>query len=308
MLHENLKANRSRYAARGPLPQRLASRALSIASLSSALGCSLVVDAQREQCSTNVDCQQRGPAFADALCVENMCQADPVWACLGSVEEPLAQEAVEASLRTLSFIDGSGIPGIHARLYSAVDFALLTPLDAADTDSEGNATLSVPAGFAGFILLEAEGVIESSIVYATSPITTTEGFGAIYAGPPGASGNLVSLIGAVPQAGRGIALVSALGCDSGGGTGATLAFSGETQGSTPFYAFNGVASSSATKLDGTGQAGIVNVRPGVIGIETRWKEEAVSSASVLIRADTVTQVTLLPGRTGQGFGGVVGGQ
>jgi len=52
----------------------------------------------------------------------------------------------------------------------------------------------------------------------------------------------------------------------------------------------------------------VNVRPGVIGIETRWKEEAVSSASVLIRADTVTQVTLLPGRTGQGFGGVVGGQ
>ena len=178
---------------------------------------------------------------------------------------------------------------------------LETPLDTAVSDAEGRATLSVPAGREVFVALEAEGVIEPGLFYPPPPITAEAGFGPMYAGTPGASGGLVGLIGAVPQAGRGIALTVIRDCVASGGAGAAIVYTGETQGSTPFYSFNGIASSSARELDASGQAGIVNVRPGVIGIEIRSGDELVSTTSVLVRADSVTQVTLLPGMTAQGF-------
>jgi hypothetical protein len=279
---------------------RLGLLGLTLACLSGALGCSLVVDAQREQCSTNLDCQIRGPAFAEAMCVENLCQTDPTWACADSAET-LEQQAVEAPLSVVNLLNGAAYAGVHATLYSALDFDLETPLDTADTDAEGKATLSVPAGLDVFVALEAEGVIENGLFYPPPPITAESGFGQLYAGPPGASGGLINLIGAVPQAGRGIALTVIRDCVGTGGPGATIVYTGETQGSTPFYSFNGIASSSARALDATGQAGIVNLRPGVVGVEVRSGDKLVSTTSVLVRAESVTQVTLLPGMTGSGF-------
>jgi len=300
MLHEDLNVNRQRNTARGRSAQRLGRLALTLASLSGALGCSLVVDAQREQCSTDLDCQLRGPTFAEAMCVENLCQTDPTWACADSVQTG-EQQAVEAPLTVVNLLNGTPFAGVHATLYSALDFNLDTPLDAADTDAQGKATLSVPAGGEVFVALEGEGVIESGLFYPPPPITAETGFGQLYAGTPGASGGLIGLIGAVPQAGRGIALTVIRDCVGSGGAGATIVYTGETQGSTPFYSLNGIASSSARALDASGQAGIVNLRPGVVGVEIRSGDTLVSTTSVLVRAESVTQVTLLPGMTGRGF-------
>ncbi|HWO15054.1 MAG TPA: hypothetical protein VNN80_36375 [Polyangiaceae bacterium] len=277
-------------------------RALALAAATTLPGCSLVVDAEREQCSTDLDCRVRGAAFAEALCIDSLCQADPTWACVDSLSTPPEQAPVEASLSLVSFFDRSPIPGVHATLFSGLDLELRSPLDTADTDAEGRATLSVPANFEGLVRLDADGVIEPTLYYPTLPVSAATGLGQVFAGTPGGSANLAGLIGAVPQAERGIALVTLQDCNAGGGAGATLVFSGETQGSTPFYAFNGLASSSARAFDQTGQAGIVNLRPGVVGIEARWGDKTVSSASVLVRADHATLVTLLPGRAGQGFG------
>lgn len=307
---ENLDANRRRNSAQGRLPRRLGRWGLVVmfSGASGVFGCSLVVDAERSQCSTNLDCQVRGATFEEALCIDNLCQSDPAWACLGSVEEPPEQQAVDADLSVVSFLDGSPVAGVHATLYSGVDFELRSPLATADTGADGHATLRLPAGFDGFVHLVADGEIEPTIVYPTLPVTAEAGMGPMYVGGTGSSTGLLNLIGAVPQAGRGIALMSVLNCSATGGAGASLVFTGETQGSTPFYSFNGIASSSARELDASGQAGIVNVRPGVIGVETRRGDTLVSSASVLVRADSATQVTLLPGRTSQGFSGIISGQ
>lgn len=297
MLHDLIEKT---HARRSRLPQRLGCLALTFASLSGALGCSLAVDAQREQCATNLDCQLRGPAFAEALCIENLCQTDPTWACVDAAQAQ-EQQAVDASLTAVNLLNGDPFVGVHATLYSALDFELDTPLDTADTDAEGKATLSVPAGMDVFVSLEADGVIERGLFYPPPPITAEAGFGSMYAGTPGASGGLVGLIGAVPQAGRGIALTVIRDCVGSGGEGATIVYTGETQGSTPFYSLNGIASSSARALDASGQAGIVNVRPGVVGVEVHSGDTIVSTTSVLVRADSVTQVTLLPGMAGRGF-------
>lgn len=278
---------------------------MAFASLSGLFSCSVLVDSSREQCSTNLDCQIRGLEFAQAFCIDHVCQVDPTWACVDSVSVP-AQTATHTSLQVTNLLDQTPYTGVHVSLYAALDISLSTPLSSADTDSEGKAALSVPADFDGFALVEQADVIEAAIFYPVLPVTEGSSLGVVYAGRVGSSAGLVSLLGQVPQSGRGIALVGVRDCNSTGGNGASFEFQGETQGSTPFYAFNGVASSSARSLDKTGQAGIVNVKPGVIGLDLQSGDKTVSSASVLIREDTVTQVTLLPGRSSAGVANVIG--
>ncbi len=254
---------------------------LAIAPIVAATGCSLVVESGKEQCATTLDCQIRGLEFAEALCVDNLCQQDPTWACVTTVEPPPTQTATTASVQVINLLDQSGWANVHATLYAALDITLGTPL--ADAYTDDNAEL-----------------IEPVVFYPAWPVTTETGLGQVLATPPGGSAGLINLLGEVPQSGRGIALMAVRDCVGSGGAGARFEFQGETQGSRPFYAFNGIASSSASSLDTTGAAGIVNLRPGVVGMDLRWGEKTVSSASVLVRADAVTQLTLLPGRSSRG--------
>ncbi|HTV24502.1 MAG TPA: hypothetical protein VMG12_37685 [Polyangiaceae bacterium] len=263
-------------------------------------GCSLVVDGSTKQCSTTLDCQVRGLDFAEARCIDNLCQPDPTWSCVDGLEAPPAQTAVSAGIQVTNLLDQSGFADVHATLYASLDITLSTPVADAYTGEDGRAQLSVPAGFDGFVMLENVDLIEPVVFYPNLPVTAQTGLGQVFAARPGGSAGLINLIGEVPQAGRGLALMAVQDCNDTGGNGASFQFEGEVQGSTPFYAFNGVASSSARTLDTTGQGGIVNVRPGVIGVDLRWGDKTVSSASVLIRADTVTQFTMLPGRAARG--------
>jgi hypothetical protein len=53
-----------------------AAKALAIAIVCTGVGCSLLVDADRRQCTTDADCRGRG--FGDAICVEALCQSAPL--------------------------------------------------------------------------------------------------------------------------------------------------------------------------------------------------------------------------------------
>src|ERR1041384_6790641 len=78
-----------------PLPQPARfSRGLAVLGalgvLSWLAGCSVLVDANRPQCSTNADCTSRGPEFAGAVCKSGWCEvasnmvdpkSDPKWIC-----------------------------------------------------------------------------------------------------------------------------------------------------------------------------------------------------------------------------------
>ncbi|MEY4544845.1 MAG: hypothetical protein RL685_1040 [Pseudomonadota bacterium] len=261
-----------------------------------ATGCSLMVDTSQQQCATNLDCQIRGIEFAEAMCVENLCQTDPTWACTAAAEVPPAQTAVNATLQVSKLLDRTPAPGVRATLYSAFDFQLSNPVGAGDTDADGKVSLAVPDGFNGFIYMTAEGVIEPTILYPTLPVSESAGFGPAFVGAPGDTSFLVNLLGATPQPERGTVLMSARDCQGSGGPGAKFDFEGDMGGSQVFYAFNGLASTTATSLDETGQAGIVNVKPGVVGLDLHARDKSVSSMSVYVRSDTVTWATLLPGR------------
>lgn len=54
----------------------LSANAVALVIVCAGVGCSLLVDADRLQCTTDADCQARG--FGDAICIEALCQSAPL--------------------------------------------------------------------------------------------------------------------------------------------------------------------------------------------------------------------------------------
>ncbi len=271
-------------------------RGLVLLGMSMACGCSLALDAGRPQCSSNKDCTDRGTAFAGSICINALCQPEPRWACVDSATEPEPQAAISAGLEVRNLLSGEPMPGVRASLFTQFDFQLSQPLASGTSGADGRMTLTVPAGFQGFISLEETGVIEPTLVYPNLPVTAAEGFGTVLAGSAGQSVGLVSMLHGTPIADRGLLLVQVLDCMQNGAQGGTVAFQGDLEGSIVFYTVGGVASEAATALDETGNAGIVNLKEGLTSVEAMVNGKSVSSGSALVRPDSATWVTLLPGR------------
>lgn len=184
-------------------------------------GCSLVVDSSREQCVTNFDCRERGLAFEEAMCVDNLCQVDPKWSCVGSVTDPpQPQEARDATLEVFDIYERTRpFPGVHASLHALLDENLANPLSAGDTDADGKVTLSIPAMFDGFVYLAAEGMVEPALFYPDLPLAPEAGLGRALIGGIGADDGVVRLVGEMPLEGRGSLFLELQDCAGGGGAG-----------------------------------------------------------------------------------------
>ena len=282
----------------GDTSSLLSSKGVMLLLLASGWGCSLAVDAARDQCSTDLDCRVRGLQFEAAVCIDNICQGDPKWSCVDAVEAQAPQEAREATLEVYDIYEQTRpVAGVHASLHTLLDYDLANPISSGDTDADGKVTLRVPDTFVGFVYLEADALIEPAIFYPDLPLPSDAGLGRALVGGPGADDGVVRLIGETPVAGRGSLFLQLKDCAGGGGGGATLRFDNNMAGSRIYYVSAGLPSAQVTQFDESGVAGVANANPGLFNINVIYDDKTVSSKSVLVRPEVLTVTTLLPGRT-----------
>ncbi len=262
--------------------------------------CSLILPADAVQCETAEDCLARGFPTA-TICQQQICATppvDPVWGCLGNVEEPMAMPGTfhNQTMLIVDALTGVSPPGLTLRICSSVDINCDSPLEENLTpDAGGYVHFTVMSGFLGYLETDAPDIMPSILpigpVVDDSPETgetiqlvrtivveAIAGTAGIEIDPT--KGHVLSLLG---------------GCDGLGHAGVSFTHQPSDQG-TPFYLIGNSPDTMVPVSDESGQSGILNVEPSFVTISTTREEtgQFIGEKRVLIRPGHLTYAGILP--------------
>jgi hypothetical protein len=164
--------------------------------------CSLAVNPDVKQCELSSDCQARGKAFKDSICVENLCTyecrktrdctsrgeefwntecsahicvASSEWGCIAPDAPPpegptTATQAHTLTLQMTDMLSQVPVPDVTARLCLLRDLDCTSPVGkSVVSDAAGLMALKVPSAFDGYVELQAEDRVPG--LYFPPPVT-----------------------------------------------------------------------------------------------------------------------------------------
>jgi hypothetical protein len=283
--------------------------------------CSVLVPSDEVQCATADDCHARGPAFASAVCVANVCQASGgPWDCLdqpsASGVDPASQVDVQILLydafgsytfggtidggNDLTLAEYTPQPGVSVTACSPLDPSCVNPLAGPVTnDDAGVASLSVPGDFTGFYALSRSGSLPGLFYPGTRLIA---------GGPTSFPTSMVSTANfmllqaslGIPangdtDAGPGLVSLTQFDCNDRHAAGVVFATSPSAERTLYVHNMLPTASDGGTAAEGAGvlinvPAGTANVTSALAGPNGR----VLSTTSVLVRSGHITLVELRP--------------
>jgi len=270
---------------------------VALSALFGALGCSVLVDSGRVQCSTTDDCRARGGEFEGSVCVDSICQADPKWDCVGKPRPPAAGAGPFAAPFTIQhLVSQAPLKDIKARLCRKLDVECTDAIgEEAVTDSQGKVTLMAPAGFDGYARFESAAT-SNLLFFFNPPVSRDLPDTQLSIGGPEII-TLLALQAKVTQtADRGVILIGARDCAGDIAPGVTLSATVRDDVATPFYSEQGLPSGTATQTDSAGYGGLLNAGPGSItftGIVAATGFE-FGHVTVLAQAQSLTYGSVVP--------------
>jgi hypothetical protein len=259
-------------------------------------GCSVLVDANRPQCSTNADCTARGAAFADTVCnASGLCEGNSQWSC----DAVLFGDApgYQATLHLEEIVDSAPVVGVAAQLCRRLDVSCDNPVISSKSDSDGLVVMQIEAGFDGYVQLTDSKQITPSMYFLTPPTTGDLDVSVRLTNPLVAAGIVASAGGSAWLPDRGIILLNAFDCQ--GNPAADISYSIDsalTSDTFIFYLVNALPTTSVMETDYTGYGGLVNMPSGVTTISAVLAPSGrqVSKLSVLVRAGYVSYSSVTP--------------
>jgi hypothetical protein len=264
--------------------------------------CTVLNDLDREQCSTDDDCRQRGGAFAESLCRQSVCVTDPVWGCLGKVNwpEPIAGGKVTARLHLEDLLTTVPITDATARMCSKLDTACEMPIAAGFTsDQEGILSVEMDKHFDGFIEISSPTTLSPLLYFFYPPVDQDRDIPYVPLVPPAAFFKLAEQTNAGIKFDRGAAIAISYDCSN--ATTPGLQFSvdrDETKEDLklPFFMEKGLPSLTAIETDVSGQGGFINVDPGIRRLSAARRQNGahVGTVSVVVRPGLITYTTMVP--------------
>lgn len=260
--------------------------------------CSLVVDANRTQCSVDADCA----AFGNSICVQSLCEPkpippDPKWGCLGMPVQPsTATGKFKVDFLVRHLITQQPLPGVTARACRKLDVECTDKVgEQVVTDDEGKVTLTVDANFEGYVRFEGSS-IAPGLYFFNPGVTSDLPQIPISIGPPDTIALLALQAGAKQSPDRGVALISVRNCMGGVGDGVVLSSSVHDDLAVPFYSEAGLPSGSATQTDTDGYGGLLNAGAGTHTFTATLAAtgQRVGAATLLVQSGALTFGSVVP--------------
>jgi len=285
--------------------------------------CSFLVDANKEQCTTDSDCTARGASFAGAICKDSKCIAKPApedsgspiedagaadaptgpWRCVGTV----AWEKVNLS-RTITlvqhfndFVSGQPLANVGLKACLRADVACANPFSTATTDDAGSAPLRLPYAFDGYWLLlpppnSSPELITMLIHELPPPVKELEDAPPTQPISRSNLTTLASLAGVSMDPERGHMTVSIVDCDGHRVPGISIEADPTDEKTKIFYLENKLPNLTRTFTDSEATVGLSNLQPGVVTITAKIADTGtvVARYAALVQADKLTSFILPP--------------
>jgi hypothetical protein len=258
--------------------------------------CSILIDAGRTQCSTDADCHHRGSAFAGSFCIDSVCRPDPTWSCLGSVvRPPLDPHRVSATLTLVDLITEEPLTNVDARLCRKLDITCEQPIQMGlRPDASGRLVVQADAGFDGYVELSSPGNTPG-LYFFFPPLDSDRVVPFVPLMSPDVLAGLALIGGRDLAADRGHVLLRAYDCLHRTAGGVTLGTVDADEQTSPFYVIEKIPSATATATDGSGEGGLLNLRPGGVTLTGELADGTrIGTVSVFVRAGQITYTTVLP--------------
>jgi hypothetical protein len=259
--------------------------------------CSLLVDADRQQCTMDLECQT-DPANAGAVCAEGVCQPDPTWACLstGVTLPPFDPKPARIVMQLRDLITEQPMVGATARVCRKLDIDCANPLSTGLVgDNNGDLTVDTMVGFDGYVEVKARERMQG-IYFFYPPVA---GDRTIPNVPLIKESELFAFANAAGKpitAGRGHVMLGAYDCLGRPAEGVSLSSEDGDSQTTAFYSVKKLPSLTATGTDGSGRGGIINLRAGTVTVTGRIPDgRIIGTVSLFIRSSSITYTSLFPG-------------
>jgi len=270
---------------------------LALSALWGAVGCSVLVDSGRVQCSTTDDCRARGGEFEGSVCVDSVCQADPKWDCVGKPRPaPDGAGPFAAPFTIQHLVSQAPLKDIRARLCRKLDVECTEGIgDEAVTDGQGKVKLMAPSGFDGYVRFESAAT-SNLLYFFNPPVIRDQPDVQLSIGGPEVIMLLAKQAKVDQTADRGVILIGARDCAGGIAAGVTLDATGKDDVATAFYSEQGLPSGTATQTDSAGYGGLLNAGAGSItftGIVAATGFE-FGHVTVLSQAQSLTYGSVVP--------------
>jgi hypothetical protein len=289
-------------------------------------GCSLAVNADRVQCSTNTDCTARGFG-ADSVCVNSLCQVkhqalsvvhgdagedsgpptgakDPLYGC---EDEPRVVSSApgpfQVTFHLAGILDPTPIADATAQVCKKIDVDCTMPTAMGTSDAMGNVTFAIDKSFSGYVQFQKGTDITPGLYFFNPPPDHDMDMVSVQIVTPGIVAALTKTLKSEQQMQNGLTLINTLDCNGKGAAGVSIVAEGlgdtGADGGPPpttFYSIGGLPNAGATATDTSGFGGFVNVPPqtlAVKGVVNGTKRE-LQTISILIRANAITYAKLVP--------------
>lgn len=259
-------------------------------------GCSLTIDADRQQCVTDGDCRAHGTALELSVCKKSICVPDPTWACATDTD-PTSDVGKGPFVVTLPVVDAlSQLPmaGVTANVMRKIDVAGTTPLGApAVSDASGRIQLTVEGGFDGYLTLTHPD-IAPSLYFFNPPVTKSGEVTTIRLTTSATVAALFQSVGRTFDPTRGVVILTAEDCKASGLADVSFVVSGLDDVAN-FYSVDGLPTTTTTATDSSGYGGLLNVPAGTTAIRAdHAKRGTIGQLSLFVRAGTLSYSRMVP--------------
>jgi len=283
------------------LAQRLFGFCAFAGAVASTLDCSAIVDADRVQCATDADCQNRGGEFTGSLCQDTVCITDPTWGCVGSVvwssPPPVpSPEKVGVKLVLSNLLTKDVVAGATARVCGKLDPKCDSPIQSdLQSDSEGVLAVQVSKYFEGYFEIKFPNMVDT-MYFFNPPVETERVVPFVPLVPFEALTVFGDQLKMMPRLDRGTVIVLSYDCHAASAAGVELSTDAADEFTVPFYMVHGFPSLEATQTDTSGQGGIANVVAGPRLISGRRADtgDAIGAVNVQTRPIWITYTSMLP--------------
>lgn len=293
--------------------------------------CSLAINPDRVQCSSDKDCTARGGDFADSVCVQSICVAPdtlkpdgampsgtggaPVenpdgatmahdsggpprggdWTCMDKPRvTTTAPGPFHVTMHATTIVPSAPAPGLTVVLCTKLDVDCMMPTsDPAMTDSNGDVSFDVPRGFTGYAQFTRSDTTPGLYFFNPGVDKDMEAV-AVQIATPAIVDALTKSLGSPQDAKKGLILMSVFDCNAVAAP--NIVYVAEGSSAVPFYAIGGLPNGAAMTTDMSGYGGFVNVPPGVItvkGLIDQGKRD-ITPVSIVARAGSLSYLRLVP--------------